>query len=187
MTARINPRTERQMVSSHRFFSSLDVPVVDAFRITTSFENLFKARLLLRGWVIHEIVRNVHPTLAKEQRQKPVKVSALKSAEGVTGVRDIGYEFKGLSPRTLGWSDLVNRPAYRAEIRLPDRLFEALRPFAGKRNTLHFLALDSVVYDTKVIEDLSVIRSCFNRFVVKHHNRLVAKLGFPDVHFKPEV
>ena len=47
MKAKVSPRTERQMVSSARFFSSLDVPVVDAFRIATCFENLFKARLLL--------------------------------------------------------------------------------------------------------------------------------------------
>ena len=98
----------------------------------------------------------------------------------------LGYEFTCLSPRTLGWSDLV-KPEYWDEIGLPDRLREALKPFAGTRNTLHFLALQVAVYDAKVAEDLSFIRSCFNTFVVKQHNRLFRKLGFPDVQFKPEV
>jgi hypothetical protein len=175
------------MVSSSRLLFSLDVPVVDAFRITACFENLFKARLLLRGWLIHQIALANLPDLAHRQRTHPVRISSLKRLEGVLHHRDIGYEFRSLTPKTLRWSTLVNNPAYRAEIRLPDRLFDALAPFAGKRNTLHFLALDSSLHNSSVVEDLRVIRDSFNRFVVRSHNRLVTQLGFPDLHFKAEV
>ena len=174
-------------MSVHRLLSSLDVPVVDAFRITTCFENLFKARLLLKGWLIHQVSPVTQKALANQQRTHPIRISHLKRVEGFFRFRDIGYEFASLSHRTLRWSTMVHESAYRAELGLPVRLFDALEPFAGKRNSLHFLALDSSHYDTRVVDDLCVIRSCFNRFVVRQHNRLVKGLGFPNILFRSEV
>jgi hypothetical protein len=180
-------RTERQHLAAHRFFSTLDPAVVDAFRITCCFENLFKARLILGGWLIHRFDKRVQPEWWALQSDEPIRVSALKRVEGHVGKRDIGYEFQSLSDKTLQWSTLVGKPAYRSATGLPDRLFQALLPFSTKRNTLHFLALDSAQYSQALVDDLRVIRSCFNRFVVEGHNRLMRHLGVPDTHFKAEI
>ena len=96
----LNARTGRERSAAHRFFSTLDPAVVDAFRITSCFENLFKARLILRGYLIHQIDKGVQPGLWKQQRERPIRVSTLKRAEGHVNKRDIGYEFQSLADKT---------------------------------------------------------------------------------------
>ena len=187
LAARMNPRNNRERIRTHRFLSSLDPAVLDAFRITTCFENLFKARLLLDGYVIHCVNRKTHSSLANRQLKKPVRILDIKKAEGLMGRVRSGYTFASLLPHTIGLSILVQKPAYRAQLRLPDRLFTALRSFANKRNTLHFLAIDVSVYNTGVVDDLRYIRTCFNRFVVRRHNRLLRSLGFSHLRSLSEI
>jgi hypothetical protein len=164
------------------FMHSLDPSVVDAFRITACFENLFKARLILGGWLIHQIDKDHRKSLFVRQREQPIKVSEIKRLEGHVGKQDIGFEFQSLSNKNLQWSTLVNKPRYRAALKLPNELFDALEPFATKRNSLHFLALNSARYSQEVVNDLEVIRTCFNTFVVAHHNRVANRLGLHPNH-----
>lgn len=71
----------------------LDPPVVDAVRIACCFENLFKARLLLSGYIVHEVDRKTAPDLGKEQAKRPVLIRSVKRREGVPGRRDIDFSF----------------------------------------------------------------------------------------------
>jgi hypothetical protein len=177
-----NRSKPRESLRDSKFMWSLDPSVVDAFRITTCFENLFKARLILGGWLIHEIRRDKELDLWKRQRSEPIRVSAVKSIEGLVGKRDIGYVFETLSTKTIQWTTLVEQPRYRLAIGLPDSLFEALRPYATKRNSLHFLALNSAQYSSAIVADLRLIKNGFDRFVVQRHNRLASKLGWHRNH-----
>lgn len=182
-----NRRPARDSLQDSKFLWSLEPSVVDAFRITTCFENLFKARLILDGWLIHQIRKEKQPDLSKLQRAQPVRISTVKKVEGRVGKRDIGYAFETLSIKTLQWATLVEQPHYRRAIGLPDRLFEALRPFAAKRNTLHFLALNSAQYSKAIVDDLLIIKNGFNRFVVQRHNRMASQLGWHRNHLLDEV
>lgn len=182
-----NRSSPRHSARDNKFMWSFDPSVVDAFRITTCFENLFKARLILDGWLIHEISRDKQFDLWKRQRSAPIRVSTVKGIEGHVGKRDIGYIFETLSIKTIQWRTLVEQPDYRLAIGLPERLFEALRPFAAKRNSLHFLALNSAQYSRKTVDDLRVIKNGFNRFVVQRHNRMVLQLGIHSNHLIDEI
>lgn len=187
--AAIETLKPEQFVAFHRVVHSLDVPVVDAFRITTCFENLFKARLLLKGFVIHRIDPHFAPTLAlaKQQKKRPIRISDLKQAEGLIGKRNIDYQFLSLNEQTLKWSTLVRESRYRSAIGLPDELYESLADYSAKRNSLHFLALDSSQHSSEVVRDLRYIRRSFNRWLVRPHNRLVTSLGFSETLHKAEI
>lgn len=187
LAKQINPTTSRARRKAHRLLSSLDPAVLDAFRITTAFENLFKVKLILGGYVIHRISRDTHTALEKRQRTAPIRVSEVKKLEGLSGHRGNSYSFASLTPHTIQWSTLVREPAYRRAVRLPDKLYKTLKDVNDKRNTLHFLSLEVSVYNAQVITDLRYIRACFNRFVVRQHNRLVKSLGFPRTLFVREI
>lgn len=188
LAAHVNPKNQRARLRASRFLWSLDPAVLDAFRITTCFENLFKARLLLAGYVIHRVSRQAaYCSIERRQRSQPIRIGEIKKMEGLRGRQAAGYSFASLSPQTLRWSTLVGEPAYRAQLRLPDRLFDVLKTLADKRNTLHFLALEASTYNVQVVEDLRYIRTCFNRFVVQQHNRLVLDLGFRKTDLLSEI
>jgi hypothetical protein len=170
---------------------SLDPPVLDAVRIATCFENLFKARLLLRGYVIHRIDKQAlslpYTYLAAEQRKRPIKILEIKRAEGLRWRRKPQYVFQSLSIFTLSWNTIVTQAAYTTRLRLPSKLFTSLKDIVDKRNSLHYLADSTAFYNRKFVEDLLFIRESFNRFIVKTHNDLVKELKFPDVHLKKEI
>ena len=179
--------TDRGDMTFNRLLWKLDPPVVDAVRITCCFENLFKTRLLLSGCVVHEIDRNVAPDLRKEQERRPVLIRTVKRLEGVVGRRDKNYSFKVLRPTTLSWKVLTGARAYRERIALPDRLFESLAAIAESLNSLHFLAPHVVRYNGDVFDDLRYVRTCFNVYVVRKHNRLLKSLGLAGGHRLEEV
>jgi hypothetical protein len=169
--------TRRGQISFSRRLSKLDPPVLDAVRIVCCFENLFKARLLLSGAVVHEIDKNVCPSLASQQRKRPVLIRQVKAAEGLLGKRDIDYSFRCLQPTTIRWHVMAGEAAYRKRIGVPQHLWECLKDIAARRNTLHFLALQMTTYNVRVFDELAFILNSFNRFVVGGHNRLLARSG----------
>jgi hypothetical protein len=171
-------------------FVSLEPAVLDAVRIATCFENLFKVRLLLRGYVIHQIDKEARSrsfkSLADEQRKRPIKISEIRCAEGLRWQRQPEYVFQSLSSFTLGRSTLL-KAAYTTPLNLPSKLFTSLKDIVDKRNSLHFLANNTALYNRKFVEDLRCIRESFNRFIVGANNDLVKKLKFPDIHLKQEI
>jgi hypothetical protein len=175
----------------HVLLGSLDPPILDAVRIATFFENLFKVCLLLRGYVIHRIEKEtVNPSyqcLAKAQQKRPITISEIKRTEGLIGRQQPDYEFQSLSSFTLEWSTMVTKRAYRTQLCLPPDLFSSLKDIAAKRNSLHYLADAAAVYNHKFIEDLLFIRQSFNRFIVRAHNDLVQELKLSGIHPLQEI
>ena len=164
-----------------RLIWSLDQPVLDAVRIACCFENLFKARLILSGCVVHEIDKQVALSLWRTQRRRPLLVREVRAFEGIPRSRDIDYTFASLRQTTLPWH-VLSKPAYVQRIGITPRLRRALMDVVQRRNTLHFLAPGGVVYSDAVFGELRYIRNCYNRLVVRPHARLLEKLGFPSIH-----
>jgi len=174
----------------HDLIISLDPPVLDAVRIATCFENLFKARLLLRGYIIHQIDKKAlsssYKYLADEQQARPIKISEIKHAEGLQR-RNHDYAFQSLSSFTLTYSRLVTQEAYKTQLHLPPKLFKSLADIVDNRNNLHYLISANAVYTRSFIVDLLYIRRSFNRFVVRTNNALVKELQMHDISLKQEI
>jgi hypothetical protein len=167
----------------HKLMTSLDPIAIDAVRIATAFENVFKARLLLHGFVVHRIDRRGGTTakmLAKIQHTRPLRIRDVKRAEGCRHGRRIDYVFRLLENTTLGCRVMVGQAAYRGALRLPVELLDAFDQIVHQRNAVHFLAGSVDFLNARFIEELTLMVNSFNRIAVPQHNRLVHNLGFPD-------
>jgi hypothetical protein len=60
-------------------FVELDPAFLDAFRIATCFENMFKAQLLKFGYVVHEIDGGKQKALRRNQIDRPIRVSEIRN------------------------------------------------------------------------------------------------------------
>lgn len=172
----------------NKIVCSLDPQVLDAVRICICFENFFKAQLLLKGYIMHKIdgkeLASEYRHLSNEQRTRPILISEIKAAEGLRWKRKNDYSFRSLSNSTIEFSKFLKQPQYQTKIRMPKELFVALESINQKRNTLHYLVSDLSKYNQKFIDELILIKRCFNGFLVSKQNQLVRELNFPDIHLK---
>jgi len=154
----------------------LDDRIVDCIRICTCFENVFKAELLRKGYVIHEVHTKGAPAsyrpLASAQRKRPVRIAELRRAQGVAGWRRSDFVFEGLNDKTIPFSRLLATPGYRRHLRYKQAVFDALTRFNDWRNGLHFLSPGITPYNAPLIADLDALLSCFDERVVPTYNRL---------------
>ncbi len=155
----------------------LDSELLDFIRISACFENCFKALLLFRGFVIHEIDRHRQPALSNKQQTEPIKIVDVKTEEGVKYRRDNDFNYQILLNQTVPLSRLLNKSKYRQHIGGPPPLYDALRRIQERRNTLHFLAVGMESYNVQLVEDLQCVRSSFNLMVVRKRNQLEKRLG----------
>ena len=167
-------------------FQSMESPVLDAVRIVTCFENYFKARLLMEGYVIHQMDLSVcqehYPQFVTGKERKrlvqnttPISIDEVKQAE-----KHEGYSvepFRTLTQRTIGMGILLGRPRYRAvysENRAPyDRkLFSVLGRLNETRNTLHFLNVEYIACGGMAIDDFVFLRDYVSAHIDALANRI---------------
>lgn len=158
----------------------IESPVLEAVRIVICFENYFKAKMLLEGYVIHQMhlavcKQNYTQFMKNEkellQKTSPILVDDIKEAEKRD---DWSTEpFQTLTKQTIGMSLLVGKPKYRAiySSKEPDaqRLFSVLERLNETRNTLHFL---SVEYVPEEIDKFLFLRE----YVSTHIDALAMKI-----------
>jgi hypothetical protein len=169
------------------FHQGIESPVLDAVRIMVCFENYFKAKLLLEGYVIHQMDLNVcrehYPqfTTGKTrrrllQRTIPISIDEIKHAENHKG-HSI-EPLRTLTKRTIGMSTLLGESRYRA-IYLDDQatddqqLFAVLNRLNQTRNTLHFLNAEYIASGGQVAPNLVFLHD----YVLDHIDALGNKIG----------
>jgi hypothetical protein len=180
-------RAEIQAVAIHgfgavqynsRFIHEL---LLDAIKISTCFENYIKARLLLNGYVIHAIRRDMkgYENLAKQQRTMPVTISDLKSVEGYVYDPKLGVNtLRGISPHTLTYSLLIGNQNYIATHGVPQGIIDILNQYNETRNTLHFLGSTSSRYDRRLLQEIDALIDYINQHLVTTHNALTDPLAW---------
>ncbi|MBK9760382.1 MAG: hypothetical protein IPO90_10540 [Flavobacteriales bacterium] len=107
--------------------------LIDEIRICLFFENLMKAELLDKGFLIHYVNDPTQKSskaaiLRKEQKDRPIPSSRL--------VTD-GFTNAELQSKTLTM-DLMFRPKYQAVIGIPSDVLVVVRRMNENRNKLHF-------------------------------------------------
>jgi len=152
----------------HQILDSLDSRIIDAVRISICFENFFKMKLLLGGYVIHNVNKNINKNLADKQLRCPVEIS------------ELGNDPKILNATTIGWRVLV-RDEYKKKFCVPSELFDSLEAFIDRRNKLHYLIADNEWFSGTRLDHLFCIRTCYHEYVVKLHNDLLGNYDVPRV------
>jgi len=188
-------------------FQRMESPVLDAVRIVTCFENYFKARLLMAGYVIHQMdvsaCQEHHPQFVTGRTRKrllqnttPISIAEVKRAE-----RREGYNVKPLrtlTNRTVTMSMLLGKPRYRAiylNDRAPDdqKLLSVLRKLNETRNTLHFLNVEYIALGGMPVDEFVFLRDYVSDHVdalaerTRNESESELKLGEKEVHdFLPD-
>lgn len=163
----------------HRFAASMDPPFLDAFRIATAFENLFKAELLGFGYVVHKFDVKAGPLfkqLANQQKTRPIKVTELKAAEGVTWCKRDDFVIAGLTHETIPFGRLISSgSAYSRSLRLSGKLMQALDTTREHRNTVHLVMNDIGRFNINVVENYLVMRDAFNTRLLHRYQRILGR------------
>ena len=168
------------------FYQGIESPVLDAIRIMICFENYFKAKLLLEGYVIHQmnldVCREHYPQFVTGktrrrllQRTTPISIDDIKQAENHKG-HSI-EPLRTLTKQTIGMSTLLGERKYRAiysdDQAADDRkLFSVLHRLNQTRNTLHFLNAEYIASGGQVAPNLVFLHD----YVLDHIDALGNKI-----------
>jgi hypothetical protein len=148
--------------------------IPDWIRITICFENYMKAILLMNGFLIHKIDKNVTSlkTLANNQNKKPISLSRFQELRNFSmNIETRQWMLEGLKPQTIDFSVLLWKK-YQDEIKLPEKILELISEINTKRNNLHFYHEATNAYSQIFIEELKQL----NKFVKEEMMNLVSKL-----------
>lgn len=161
----------------HNLVKTFDPPFLDAFRIATSFENFFKAELILFGYVIHKINRNSrYSSLRSQQQYRPIKVSEIRSLERGTWKRRGLFQINSLSKTTLTLAELISKTGrYKNSLRLSNFCIDTIDTIRKQRNTVHFLVNDIGHYNKKVVESYIYLRSFMNERLIPRYNSVIMR------------
>ena len=151
---------------------NVESPVLDAVRIVICFENYFKAKMLLEGYVIHQmdlaVCRQYYPQFvignAKKallQKTSPILIEEVKYAENR---EDNGLEpLQTLTKQTISMSILLEQSKYQSlylsdQIQDNQKLLSVLQSMNNSRNTLHFLNIEYIA-SGRTIGDFGFLRN----------------------------
>jgi hypothetical protein len=134
--------------------------LLDGIKISTCFENYIKAELLLAGFVIHKIDRNIEQFrhLESTQKRRPIRIDEFREMQDYAYDEALHeYYLPGLIPITLDYSLLLNKEAYIRVHRIPQAILQLLREYNTTRNTLHFLKGYGDKYDRTLIHETEML------------------------------
>jgi hypothetical protein len=115
--------------------------LIDCVRIAIFFENYMKAELIVNGFCVHKIKKEIpkFEPLAEEQRKGPVKVRDIHSIEAfqVNDQTKTIYH-NAIKETTLGISELTGTTEYTKHYKFDKTTLDYLKELNQKRNNLHF-------------------------------------------------
>ncbi len=164
--------------NSTRILKEIKDPLLDIIAITIAYENYFKSVLLLKGYVIHEIIKNMNESLAREQKRHPILISRLKIVENVFRKRKIDYSFSLLNYKTVSISQLLNAPDYKNKLNITSEVLGALKRIIVFRNSLHFIVGENGAWNENILLDYKRLLEYANTNFLKNYNRLAKRITF---------
>ena len=139
--------------------------LADTIRLITVFENIFKADLINKGFVIHEVDKessgsNLEKSLWAKQQNGPLPLEHI--LQYVSERTPLGLTINTLlSDRTIGFSKMINNKKYIQALGLPTELCKFLKRVNSYRNTLHFVQEPTWQVGDDLIKHLTLL----NQFI----------------------
>lgn len=126
---------QKDFISSYMFEH-----IVDLVRILIFCENYMKAELIINGFCIHKIKKELSEfkNLAKDQYSRPVTIKEIHDIENFKRIDESTVTHKALKNTTLGIKELINSEAYTKYYEFEKSDLIAIKEIADKRNSLHF-------------------------------------------------
>lgn len=142
--------------------------LVDDILISNCFENYFKAKLLLKGFIIHEIKKEKNPELYKKQAKEPILASELNFKSD--------YTSEELSEKTINFSLLLKNKKYKMHFDICDEIICVLKKITEKRNSLHFQMNSYLTLSKSEINNLEKLITLVNNDFIELNNSLRNKM-----------
>ena len=115
--------------------------LIDCIRISIFFENYMKAELIIRGFCVHRIKREIEEfrALAEDQYKRPIELKEINDIEPFeinTEQQTIFH--KAIKKTTIGIKDLIGSEEYLKNYQFEDKIIEYIKELNINRNNLHF-------------------------------------------------
>jgi hypothetical protein len=149
-------------------------------KIASAFELHFKARLLGRDFLVHELDRDdpLYRQLATEQKRRPIQTGEVVAVSSYAFDGQRNY-LPGLKDASLKFSLMTGKPNYRAALDLPDATIDVVDDYRVLRNQIH---LPGDIVESPHLAALSQPADAFiaefiNSEIVPWSNTLIAQHG----------
>lgn len=151
---------------------------LENLKIAAGFELHLKACLLSNDIVIH-VIANKPPfeDLRKKQREEPVYKHELLAIEGFCYNGQLNI-LRGLTPKSLDFDQILNKPAYRLKLGKPQDFLDIVEDYRNLRNQIH---LPGDPIDAPHINQytgnsfMRILVRFINEEIVEYNNRLIDK------------
>lgn len=167
----------------------LENHLIDCIRIHICFENFFKGIHLVNGAVIHLLDKNIFPSLAKDQKKKPIQLKqVLKQAKWEkndniqTPTNSLKLQIKGILKNTLAISTLTKKE-YLSSIKFDREIYNILSQYLTYRNNLHYYIGETSSFNRKNYEDFLKIIDFTNKNIIRIQHELV-DINKKEQHYK---
>ncbi|AIM60413.1 hypothetical protein IX49_07695 [Cellulophaga lytica] len=113
--------------------------LIDSIKISICFENIAKSKLLVAGYIIHEIDKIKFPELAKKQKKEPIKINEIKKNWSEKNNNPSAVKaLYGLRLKTINYSLILKNKKYNSRLNINDANLKHLIQLNDLRNELHF-------------------------------------------------
>lgn len=125
--------------------------LTDAIKILIFFENYMKAELMIRGYCVHQLNKDIpeFKEIAKRQFKKPILMKDINSIEPfeVNPSKEEIFH-RGIKETTIGMKELTGSESYLSNYQLNDEILNFIKELTTFRNKLHFH--DSIDFTTSM-------------------------------------
>lgn len=138
-----DPKAQNEFRNLRKQMTGLMEHYTDNMIIVAAYENYLKAKLLIKGYLIHQIDRNweEYKTLSNKQRRQPIRVCDIPEISRVNSVQHReDTKYQSLLDQTLKITTLLS-PDYLKALELSDEVVFLLKRSVKERNKLHYLAV----------------------------------------------
>lgn len=116
--------------------------LIDSIKISICFENFGKSILLAKGYLVHNIDKEVFPDLEKQQKKRPISIEEfpgewIESNKIITTVTSLKKIKRGLAMNTINYSTMLNNKSYFQECMYDENFLNFLKGINQGRNQLH--------------------------------------------------
>jgi len=166
-----NSEEKTQEGFAERFADILFDSSIDNIRISICFENYFKAKLLLNGFLIHKIDKSKHPKLYDLQKKKPIDEKEIikdsKFPESFNKLKE------SLKDNTIDYSTLLTNKDYYKYFNISENTIEFLNRIRLGRNELHLLISEKFSINKAYINSYKAIENIANTDITILQNTLL--------------
>lgn len=131
----------------------------DTICLLIFFENLMKAELMIKGFCVHQLKKDIpeFKEIAKRQFREPILMKDINSIEPFEINEEKEEIFhRGIKETTIGMRELVGSQEYLCHYQLSEEVLNFIKESTMLRNKLHFH--DSIDFDTSM-EKISTLKN----------------------------